>query len=47
MTSLKIYGRISKIQNFFRYRFQADVVGSIPVDNFVFVNNIVKGAIFF
>ena len=28
----KIHGRISK---FFRDRFQADVVGSIPVDNFV------------
>ena len=39
----KIHGRISK---FFRDRFQTDVVGSIPVDNFVFVNNIVKGPIF-
>ena len=34
------------ISNFFRDKFHADIVGSIPVDSFVFVNNIVEGAFF-
>ena len=39
----KIHGRISK---FFRDRFHAGMVGSIPDDNFVFVDNIAKGPFF-